>query len=148
MPFYGRKPCSISAYYDVTNAPHAATVRASYVCPSDRYALVEVIQVEVIRMTAAAPAGLASSFVRFWPRSQQLEHQIVAAHLNTNVVGDRSGAHRIGPFFMFPDDRFQLVTNDFSVGGTVREFASFKLTEFDDHIKPDVQEPTRAGWWY
>lgn len=138
--WYDRKPISMSAYWDVTNAPHGTTVRRTYTCPKGKIAMVELLQVEVVRMIAAGTVGLASSFVRVTPTGQAIGDIVLAARIPTNVVGDRAEASLGTTFTMVEGDRLDLVTNDFSIGGTVREFAAYKLSEFDAYLYPDIQK--------
>lgn len=129
---YDRNP--VSKTYDRwgSNVEHAPTLRASYVCPSYKKAVIESLLCKVIRITAATSASRAAAYCQYAPSGQDPSYLdvIALAHIFTNNVGD-GDADRISGVFLYPGDTIKLWTSDVSTGGTCNYLTSYKITEFD-----------------
>jgi len=156
VEYYDRKAVSIPGeYIGNTVAPHAATVRRTYTCPPDRKAIVELIELEVVRISVAAPVGIAQAYALFTPAAGTPANTVLVARIRTNVAEDMDSGELQTAFSMHEGDRLDLMTIDLSTGGTCQYLLSFKLTEFDAYLYvdpqktipeprgPDVQEPKR-----
>lgn len=112
------------------SAPNIETVRASYTVPAGRKAYLSAVWLWVRRMTAAAPAALAYSDLRYTPNGGTNRY-MSQAPLATNGVNDFSDRTLTGFDIMSTGDNIQLVQADGSTGGTCEFFSTAKYTEFD-----------------
>src|SRR5229473_6637488 len=80
-----------SGYNNTAIAPHASTVRATYVIPAGRYALIEFFNYSIYRATAAGAAG------KITVQLDTLGIILYGARMfNSNVVGaDASNEHTL-----------------------------------------------------
>lgn len=110
--------------------PHAETVRISYTVPSNRKARIAFAQCIISRVTAAAPVGLAESFVAIAPNGLGNRHA-AEAFLATNGVGDRDRLDFHGDEVLNSADKWQHETVDTSTGGTVTYISTSLIDEYD-----------------
>lgn len=129
--WYDRNPASKADIWTGAGvAPHAATTRKTYTCPAGKKAMVEVLELSVIRETAATTVGTAQAYVTITP-SGGSAIVCIAAWIRTNTVADRNDAFLGASMLLFPGDRIDLMTLDLSTGGTCAYFVCYKITEFD-----------------
>ena len=160
LPWYDRNPKSKPGRYDITLPPHASTGRLEYTCPTDKRALVELLQATVLRRTAADSVLTVLGYWIFTPKGK-VNTMILKAELITNTVGDRVSSELGKNIMLHPGDNLTGVTSDTSTGGECGYFLSYKLTEFNaitklhqipsvEPAKPDLQAPTEEiekPWW-
>jgi len=139
--WYDRKPVSnADQYIAAAVAPHAPIVRVGYTCPSDKRALVEVLQAKVTRDVVAAPAGLAQAWWTITPNGETVRRNIAHAGIVTNIVGDQDKAMIGTTLVLYPGDLMEGMTADGSTGGSCTYVLGYKLSEFDAYLYPDVQK--------
>ncbi len=129
--WYDRDPVNIIDDYDVVGGPHAANERLTYTCPKGRTAFIELIDIEMIRVTVAAPVGDVLTYVTLAPvKARYPTGRIATARLITNVIGDnvRKQIHQIS---LFAGDAISTWTVHMGTGGTVRLTGAWKIVEFD-----------------
>jgi len=128
--WYDRNPKTVSEGYKGTLTPHGVTKRLTYTCPTDRKAMVEVLQCQTTRVTAAAPAGLSDSIWWIVPAGGSGDW-ILRSQIYTNNVGDNSDQAVGASLMLQKDDTIYGESSDVSTGGSCVHCFSYKITEFD-----------------
>lgn len=129
--WYDRNPSMLVLNYQASSiAPHAETIRWSYIVPSGRKAIIEAIVVHLIRTTVATSINEYGAYVRaVLPNNYNAQVRLIDTLVNTqyyNVNDEFAGA-----LTLFEADTLQAVTYDGSTGGTVSYYLAHKGTEFD-----------------
>lgn len=127
--YYDREPAPVTCAYSATHIPHGGTVRATYSPPVGFAAFMETGTVLIRRAAVAAPAQAAAFEVDYLPSGGG---SVIVAFLPfiLNVVGDNA-ILPTGVFgYMAFGDTIQLLTFDFSVGGSLQFTGAIKGTEF------------------
>jgi len=129
--WYDRNPIQQVDYYTgQTVAPHGVTIRCTYTVPAQKKAIVESLQVNLVRRATATTAGVAGAYAMLTPNGGTAE-EILDSHIFANTIGDKDGQAQQGALTLLEGDKLDLKTYDGSTGGTVDYFVAFKLTEFD-----------------
>ena len=117
----------------VAEGPHASKVRHAYTCPADKITVIEVLDVGLKRITAAAVPGAS---VSWWTLTR--EGEASSAHFlhswlspTENNVNDKDVRSLGGTITLFEGDKMEWHSEDGATGGTIVYEASYKLTEFD-----------------
>ncbi len=126
--YYDRNPLTNRISYVAGSvAPHGSTSRATYTVPTGRKAFVSLIQGELLRQTAAAPAGDAQFIVRDLTGGAHYLTQDIL----TNGVGDKAQAVMGANMTMLAAEVIQILTGDGSIGGTFYYSITAQSVEFD-----------------
>jgi len=158
--WFDRNP-SVKAddYIDTGVAPHAGEKRLSYTCPKGRLAMVEILQVKVIRETAATAAKSAGATWYYKPSGGSNTY-LLYVNLWTNNIGDKDKEALAATMIILEGDSIEGWTWDLAADGTMNYDLSYKLTEFDilppidrelliEPAKPDIQQPiVEKPWWW
>ena len=145
VQWYDRNPKGHLINYDHELAPHTANTRVTYTCPAEKIAMVELLDVNIIRSEAATTVGIAMISWGYQAKGE-IMGKIVVAKIVTNIVGDHA-EHGIGvTLTMFPGEILSAVTSDNSVAGKVHYFLAAKITEFEAYEYKsaefqDIQQP-------
>lgn len=129
--WYDRNPVSQGKSYSATGvAPHADTQRWTYTVPNGKKVMLETSLAQVVRITAAAPVGLAKAAVNLTPLSVTSVFTTGVFH-NKNGVGDSENAFMGCGAQLQAGEIIEARTQDGSTGGTMLYNIQVKLTEFD-----------------
>jgi hypothetical protein len=132
IQWYDRNALSKHAHLDASGAPHAATLRLTYVVPKDRKAMLELVQLSIKRLTAAATESDILAYLIITTNGES--SRILTSRIVTNNVGDSEKCEVGGTIMLNFGDRIDIYTFDGSTGGTIRYFLSYKVTEFDAYL--------------
>lgn len=108
-------------------APHGNTVRATYTCPASRKAWISSIFFNVVRLTAAAPAG--EVILQAEAPTAGVSAAIIV--LGSNGVGDRASDGFGQSITLRAADIVRIITQDTSTGGTCRYDEDVAILEYD-----------------
>ena len=132
--WYDRKAAINGATsYAGVQAPHGTTDRIEYTVPKDKIAMIEILEVEVMRVTAAGPQDIAWARWLIQP-SGGAETVIMSLRLITNGVGDFKRVNIGTTMILLAGDKLIGKTSDTSTGGTCSYTFSYKVTEFDAYL--------------
>jgi len=147
MRFLERQPTLVRrSYTSDGTAPHLQTDRWEYTVPNDRIAIILLLELQVIRTTAAAPAGLMDLHICYTPQGEVVLPLTVAMVLD-NTVGAKGERTLGSPIILWPGDYIVCHTADASTGGDGSYRCNMLGVELNIYIKKDVQEP-KAWWWF
>jgi len=127
--WYDRAPQTVRDAEQFDAGPHIATERMNYTCPSRRQAFIELIDIEMVRLTVAAPVDIAMTYVTLDPRVGTIG-SIGRAIMLLNVAGDRV-SKQFTQISVFAGESVHVWTLDGSTGGTIRYSLTMKIVEFD-----------------
>jgi len=127
--WYDRNPLNYQQAYNLSTGPHIANERLTYTCPKGRVAFVELIDIEMVRLTVAAPVGEVHTYVTLTPTTPSYG-TIARAIMLTNGVADRVPKQVYG-ITLFAGEIISIYTVDNGTGGTVRYSGTMKIVEFD-----------------
>lgn len=128
--WYDRNSLPAADGYSDTVGPHLPTERVSYTVPVDRRAMVELLYIQIIRMTAAAPHARVNAEWHLIPEGGAEVDLLVLNQLN-NTAGNELHLALGSSFMIFQGDQLLGYTRDQSTNGTVRYELHYKITEFD-----------------
>ncbi len=113
-----------------TIPPHAMTMRTTYTVPAGRAALVSSIVLAALR--AAAPATLNEfAFQALVYPFGAGPHNIVYTRIALAAQWDSYNEFTGFSLLLSVGDRFELYTEDSSIGGSYNISTGFAITEFD-----------------
>jgi len=147
MRLLERNPKLIRRSYSMDNlAPHLQTNRWEYTVPPDRFTIIWLLELQVVRTTAAAPLGLIDLHICYTPKGEDVL-PLTVAMLHDNAIGAK-GERTLGtPITLWPGDYIVCHTADGSTGGGASYRCNMLGVELNLYIKErDVQEPKRM-WW-
>lgn len=112
-------------------APHAETIRDSYVVPTDRMAIVQNLQLTVIRVSAGAPVGNAYITTKYIEKNVTTWDNWYVTCGPANNAGDRGELILSECAVLQATDNLDFYTGDDGTAGTVDYLISGMITEFD-----------------
>lgn len=126
--YYDRNAIRISTVGFLTAgaAPHVATTRATYTVPANRKAFITQSSLDMIRITAAAPA--AKQYITFFIVGESGDFEVTM--LDNTVGASRNKTGGSGAV-LFAGDVVQIKTFDGSTGGTADYDGQIEIIEFD-----------------
>lgn len=110
--------------------PHAAATRWVYTVPAKRKAFVELVELKIMRWTAASAAAWAFAALHYIP-SGGVDSPLFDAWLMDTAVGVRENITVGQSMLMFEGDQIYATTGDVSPDGSIFYFITAKITEFD-----------------
>ncbi len=128
--WYDRNPTHRVLYWDGYGlAPHVSTLRASYVCPDHRKALVQAIFNYSHRVTAATTLGLVISDINtvVTGNNYLFERNVFYDNADNYAKTNARDCH----IQLMPKEEIRFFTLDFSTGGTLNFIMTAIYTEFD-----------------
>lgn len=129
--WYDRNPATKSEHYlGASVAPHAATKRLEYTCPTGKKAVVELLQCKVIRAAAATASQMPMAYWVHY-KSPTAYAYVLFAGIRGNNVDDRDKAEVGQSIVLLAGEKLQGYTQDQSTGGSCDYFLAYKVTEFD-----------------
>lgn len=129
--FYDRNPIGRAASFEsAAGAPHADTARWSYTNPAAKKCAVSHLTAFMQRVSAAAPVGLARSYITYTP-SGGAAVEILMAEINLNTIEPGALLACGSQMVLFPGDTLIGRTADASTGGTINYGSAFMGVEFD-----------------
>ncbi len=109
--------------------PHTPTQRASYTVPAGKKAMLNALQLDVIRATAATTAGPVSAYVNFLIGGGG--NNSIGPTMYKNAINDSDLMRLSIGVVMSAGDALRVYTADGSTGGTVTYAWGAILTEYD-----------------
>jgi len=98
-------------------------------------AFVEIVDIVLARITAAAPVGAVDGEIWFWPAVvAPIPVTILAAILLDNTPGAHVERNVGQAMIALEGETLTCQTSDVSTGGTVSYRISMKMTEFDAYL--------------
>lgn len=144
LHWYDRNPKSVADDFTLIAGPHATTERISYTCPAKKKAIVEFLQIEVVRVTAATVLGKTYVYLSIKPISS-IPKRLLHIFFEDNNVAKRVRTAIGTTLTLFAGDMIFSSTSDLSTGGSIFYFIAYKITEFSDEPPNDfvyVPDPT------
>lgn len=92
--------------------------------------MVEVLECQVIRSTAASSAGRPTAYWIHYKSPTDFAY-ILFAEIRGNNVGDKDKSQVGQSLILLAGEKLQGYTQDDSTGGACDYFLSYKITEFD-----------------
>jgi len=130
--WYDRNPKNISSVSSIFEwVPHVWLTRTSYTCPEDRIAMIEVMYISIMRLTAATTAGKASCEISWFDYNEDVWKYISRIEILDNTVGAREQWGLGSSATFYAGDMFEIQTQDVSTAGTCAYVCNWKGTEFD-----------------
>lgn len=128
----GRTPDIISlSFYLAAAAPHGLTQRALHTVPVGKACIIAMASCKIVRVTAAAPANLAETWIQI--REGANLHTIARAALFPAMNGVLNGTQFDMPYCLFVDEgqQIEIYSTDASTGGTVGYMSHVVLHQID-----------------
>lgn len=129
--WYDRTPVSrAQAYASGGTAPHGATTRWTYTCPSGKKAFLAAAHVQMIRITVAAPVGTSAVSVYYTPSGGSAT-TVCGGEMINNTVGGEFHESLAPQLAMLAGDVLLSQTSDISTGGTFDYVSTALVGEYD-----------------
>lgn len=117
-------------YQGINIAPHAQTTRATYTVPTAKKGHIGLVGFTVVRSAAAAPVGLLNALLQIFT-AQFVASKPCNILMLLNNVGDSQSFNLAPSLVLLTGDRFDILTNDASTGGTVTYYLGATISEYD-----------------
>lgn len=128
--WFDRNPIvSVIAYENSPIAPHAATVRATYVCPINRRALIAITGLLIERVTVATAVGRTRVMARLSDGSTSV---YVAQAIFYNIAVGSFAQLTVPQFgWLTYNQTLWLQSEDLATGGATNIQVGAQIVEFD-----------------
>jgi hypothetical protein len=117
-------------FYGGLVAPHVATARWSYTVPAGRFCVLENVNMDLIRIVAAAGAVVAQAYISLNPAAGGVA-LLSYLEVVSNAIGDGGPQTWGSQCRMLAGDNILAVTVDNSVGGLMDYSQNATGTEYD-----------------